>query len=64
VTIYVAAIHLYVFGLVGLHAVARVLNEGPIKTRRAWVGLILWPVTVPFAKLADCYEWLYEAPSK
>ena len=55
-----AAIYLYVFGLVGLHATARDLNEGPIKTRRAWAGLILWPVTIPLAKVADLYEWLYE----
>ena len=52
--------YLYIAGLTGLHATARDLNEGPIRTRRAWAGLILWPVVIPLAKIADLYEWLYE----
>ena len=53
--------YLYIAGLTGLHATARDLNEGPIRTRRAWAGLILWPVVIPLAKIADFYEWLYHA---
>lgn len=49
---------LYIVGCIGLHAVARDVNRGPIRDRRAWINLFFWPVMIPAAKLADIFDHL------
>ncbi len=50
------AIAFYLIGCVGLHATARDLNRGPIKDKRAWINLFLWPIMIPWAKAADLFD--------
>lgn len=51
---------LYMIGLIGLHAIARDANQGPIKSWRAKVNLLFWPFVVPCAAIGDLYDYLRE----
>lgn len=55
----IAIVTLYLTGLVGLHDVVCDLQGGPIRTWRAWAGLVFWPLMVPIAKIGDLYDaWM------
>jgi hypothetical protein len=47
---------LYGVGCVGHHAMARDLQRKPIRTRRAWINILLWPLTVSYGKAGDIYD--------
>ena len=49
---------LYVISLIGLHAVARDLQQAPIRTLRARLSLLFWPITIPIAWAGDLYDAL------
>lgn len=56
-TVTLIALWLYIFGLVALDDLSRQFSNTR-RTRKTWVGLILWPIVIPAAKVADLFDRL------
>jgi hypothetical protein len=52
-TPWIAVAALYAIGLIGLHAMARDIQQAPVKGWRARSNLILWPLVVPIGAIGD-----------
>lgn len=53
---YILALALYAIGFIGLFTMATDLNEGPIRTGRARLAIVFWPITILYGFVGDIVD--------